>query len=117
MNRALLAAGAALVMGGCPPPPPPKLPPSPPYTPDVAPADARVGLWRAGGFVRETEGCTQTWTCDCSAFSVSAGCHLTSEPVTTTAGACAAERGPLNGCTRCLALEPARACTCGTACP
>jgi hypothetical protein len=116
MNRVLSAASAALVMGGCPSPPP-RLPPSPPYTPDASLTGARVGSWRAGGFVRETEGCTQTWTCDCNTFTVSAGCHLAPAPETITAGACAADRGPLNGCTRCLALEPARACACDTVCP
>jgi hypothetical protein len=117
MNRVLLAASVALVMGGCPPrPPPPELPPSPPYTPVVR-AEPRAGSWRAGSFVRETEGCTQAWTCDCNALIVSAGCHLVPELDTTTSGACAADTGPLNGCTRCLALEPAEACTCSTACP
>ncbi len=72
--------------------------------------------WRAVSFVRATEGCVQTWTCDCAAAR-RPGCTVEASADTTTSGACAADSGPLNGCDRCLALEPAVACACRATCP
>ena len=104
-----LAAAIALVIAACSPPPsddPPR----------VA-LHASGPAWRAKGFSRDTEGCTQTWACDCSGVAARAGCHTKHSGDATTQGACAADTGHLSGCTRCMALEPADPCTCTAACP
>jgi hypothetical protein len=78
---------------------------------------APSGGWRAASFVRAPEGCVQTWTCDCTPVHVRAGCHAEPSGDAATSGACAADSGPVNGCDRCMALEPADACACSVACP
>jgi len=115
MLRALpasLFAAVALLTAGCPPPGP--QPPGTSGAPDAsAPPSAS---WKPKSFEKVTEGCTQSWTCDCG-VPAKAGCHLDRTSDTTTSGACAADSGPPTGCTRCLALPPAPACACTNVCP
>src|SRR5262245_7426297 len=109
-----VAAAIALAIAPCSPPPPaPPLPPDPPRQPLADPGP----VWRPRRFERATEGCTQTWACDCRGVSVRAGCHAVPSGNATTQGSCATDTGPLSGCTRCMALEPVDPCTCTTACP
>lgn len=112
---ALLSA-AALAQGACAP----SLEPGRPRAESAAGARAAVTAgpgWAPARFERATEGCTQTWACDCSTVQPNAGCHVEPTGDTTTEGACAADRGHLNGCSRCLALPPEIECTCKTVCP
>lgn len=117
-NAAAGAAGlafAALAVCGCPPSPEPR-------PPHVGGADAGAPIvagpvWKAKSFVRAAEGCTQTWSCDCSAVARHGDCRAVPSADATTTGACAADTGPVNGCTRCLALPPPAACECRSECP
>jgi hypothetical protein len=110
----IAVAAIALAVAGCPPEPKSPLPPNPNAG---AQPPASGPRWQPKGFTRETEGCNQTWACDCSTVPVRAGCHAEPAPDAITQGACAADSGPLNGCNRCMALVPSRPCTCTAACP
>jgi hypothetical protein len=106
---------AALVACGCPPSPEP---PKPPRADAGAPTLSQERpAWKPKSFVRATEGCTQTWTCDCSGAPLPGACKLVPTGDDSTTGVCAADSGPVNGCTRCMALPPTAACECRRTCP
>ena len=82
-------------------------------TPPVA-----TPAWKAKSFIRAADqGCAQVWGCDCSAVAARPGCHTEATPDDRTSGVCAADSGPANGCTRCMALPPAVTCACKDVCP
>jgi hypothetical protein len=101
----------ALALSACP-----SQPPAPPPAPSAT-AAAAAPTWKAKDFVKSQEGCTQLWSCDCAGQKPRTGCHLQGTRDDTTSGACAADSGPVNACTRCLALPPAKACACDDVCP
>jgi hypothetical protein len=111
-SRALFAIAIALGMAACP---------KEPDTPDggVTPPvpTAASGAWKATTSAKAAEGCTQKWTCDCSAMQNRVGCKIEGTADDATLGACAAESGPHLACTRCLALPPAVPCACKLVCP
>jgi hypothetical protein len=110
----VLLAALALGLLACPPAkPPPGVAPGPPAAPTAAP----VAAWKAKSFARSTEGCSQAWTCDCSALKPKAGCHLDAPSDDSTRGVCVAESGPPTGCDRCMALPPPGTCACKEVCP
>jgi len=111
MLRALfLSAALALGASACPPPEP--------HPPSGNPDGGAAGpSWKPKTFGRAAEGCTQLWSCDCTGVTASAGCHVEPSRDDSTTGVCAADSGPVNGCTRCMALPPAGACACKNACP
>ncbi|APR76360.1 Hypothetical protein A7982_01707 [Minicystis rosea] len=111
LSSALGLVVLALLVAACPSPAPP-----PPAPGGVQPAATPV--WKPKSFARAADqGCTQVWTCDCSAAPARAGCHAEPTPDDRTTGVCAADSGPANGCTRCMALPPAVTCACKDVCP
>lgn len=109
---ALFFSAIAIAMTGCP------KEPVAPVTPDGASApSASGGVWKATTSAKATEGCTQTWACDCSAMRNRVGCKIEATHDEATLGACAAESGPHSACTRCLALPPSPPCECKLTCP
>jgi hypothetical protein len=110
LRASLLFAALAVSASACPPPEP--QPPS--GGPD---AGAAGPAWKPKAFARATEGCTQGWTCDCSSVPAKAGCHNEATSDESTTGVCAADSGPVTGCTRCMALPPPTTCACKSVCP
>jgi hypothetical protein len=75
-------------------------------------------VWRASGdHVKDGAACTQQWTCDCSNVKADPGCSLAPTPGSSTTGLCASDSGPVEACTRCMALAPEKPCTCEASCP
>lgn len=105
---ALVFACLVLATTGCP---------KDPSAPAGATPGAPAAVWKPKSFTRVTEGCSQSWTCDCSAFPARAGCKIEGSRDDTTQGLCGAESGPHAACTRCMALPPATACACKYTCP
>lgn len=115
MLRALPAfACAALLLTACPSPPPD---PRPPAGGPTASASPTAPAWKPKAFAKATEGCHQLWTCDCTGVAPRSGCHVEGTRDDSTTGVCAADSGPVNGCTRCMALPPPAPCACNDVCP
>lgn len=110
----LLLTALAVGSLGCPPPSP--SPPAP-GTAAPAPTGAPVAAWKVKSFAPATEGCKQTWACECAGFTAKAGCHIEGTKDESTTGVCAADSGPHAACARCMALPPAVACACKEVCP
>lgn len=102
----VLLTGLALALSGCP-----KDPNAP------ATGNAPAGAWKPKAFAKVTEGCSQMWSCDCASFPPKTGCRIEASRDDTTQGLCAADSGPHDACTRCMALPPATACACKYTCP
>jgi hypothetical protein len=107
------ALGAAFAVTACPPAHDPSKP-----VVDAPDASTPGAAWKEKSFSRGQDlACTQAWTCDCSALTAKAGCHLRATADGSTTGVCAADSGPLTACTRCMALAPPNPCTCTDVCP